>query len=65
MNIDLDMWTSQWFGEAVHDIPAQLCSDSYTTLHGLCTTISQVLYDSFYDPTILSYRFIEKLILQL
>ena len=45
----------------LNKVPAQLCSDSYTTLHGLCTTVPQVLYNSLCDPTILSYPTIEKL----
>ena len=43
-------------------VPAWLCLDSYTTLHGLCTTFTQVLYNSFYDPTTLSYQTMENLI---
>jgi len=42
-------------------VPGRLCLDSYTTLHGLYTTVLRVLYDSFYDSTILSYWSMENL----
>jgi len=54
-----------WYQENLIRVPTQLCSDSYTTLHGLCTTFPWVLYDLFYDPTILSYQTVESLIYNL